>query len=87
MSLISSLHTSFMGLRNTEAQISVTSSNITNADKTGYTKKVYESDYTTTSTGTAPAGGIVVTANYDTYLYETMVEDVSDSSYYDVLSS
>lgn len=76
-----------MGLRNTEAQISVTSSNITNADKTGYTKKVYESDYTTTSTGTAPAGGIVVTANYDTYLYETMVEDVSDSSYYDVLSS
>lgn len=86
MSLISALHTSFIGIRNTESHLNAASSNITNSDKTGYTRKVYEDDYVTTSSGTVPAGGTLVTADYDQYLYKSMVEDASDSGYYEVIS-
>ncbi len=86
MSLISALHTSFIGIRNTESHLNAASSNITNSDKTGYTRKVYEDDYVTTSSGTVPAGGTLVTADYDQYLYKSMVGDASDSGYYEVIS-
>ena len=86
MSLIFSLSTSFAGLRNTEAQLSVASSNVTNADKTGYTRKSYEADYITTSAGTVPVDGTTVTANYDEYLYKAMISDSSESGYYEIFS-
>lgn len=86
MSLITSLHNSFLSLRNTETQLDVAASNVSNADKTGYTKKVYETDYTTTSSGTVPTSGTIITANYDDYLYKSMVEDATDNGYYEVIS-
>lgn len=39
MSLTSALHTTYSGLSKTEAQMSVVSSNVSNADKAGYTTK------------------------------------------------
>ncbi|MCD8566417.1 MAG: flagellar hook-associated protein FlgK [Alphaproteobacteria bacterium] len=86
MSLISSLHTSFAGLRNTESNMNVISSNVTNADKAGYTRKTYETEYTTTSSGTSPSGGTSVTANYDQYLFKTVVSDATEAGYYETTS-
>lgn len=86
MSLISSLHTAFSGIRTTEAQMSTVSSNVTNADKAGYTKKVYQTDYITASGVTVPSGGITV-GSLDKYLVQAVIDDVSDVGYYDTLSS
>ncbi len=77
MSLTGALNTSFAGLQNTEAKLNVTSSNVSNADKTGYTRKSYETEYTTTSSGTVPTGGSVQSAIVDPYLQKTVIEDTS----------
>ena len=87
MSLTTALSLSTASLLLTESQISTVSSNITNADKAGYTRKTYESDYVTTGENTSPAGGTTVTAVYDTYLYNAMLEDLTDSGYYDVIAT
>lgn len=86
MSLTTALHTTYYGLTNTESRLDVVASNITNADKTGYTRKTYETEYITTSTGTVPVSGTSVTDSYDDYLYASLVEDASEAGYYEVLS-
>lgn len=80
MSLISSLHTTFSGIRTTEAQIQTVSSNITNADKAGYTKKTYQSSYTTANGITTPAGGITI-GSLDEQLYKEVINDVTEAGY------
>lgn len=86
MSLISALNMTYAGLSNVESSLDAAASNITNADKTGYTRKVYQTDYTTTSQGSTPAGGTVVTAAYSDYLYESLVGDASDLGYYETMA-
>lgn len=76
MALISALHTSFAGLKDTEARLSVTAANVTNADKPGYTKKNYASQYTTTNDITTPNGGTIVTSFVNQYIQETIVQDL-----------
>jgi len=75
--LTSALYTSFAGLNNTEAKISVTSDNVTNADKPGYTRKEYDTDYSATIGRTLPSSGTITTINYNDFLFEELVEDTS----------
>lgn len=85
MSLISALYTSFSGLRVATAQMSTVSSNTTNADKAGYTRKTYQTDYVTTSGITVPTGGIVV-STVNKYLYASTIANMSDVGYNNVVS-
>lgn len=85
MSLTSALHTTYSGLSKTEAQISVVSSNVTNADKAGYTTKTYQSDYTTANGVTVPTSGTIVgSLDYD--LYKAVIENMTDNSYYSTVA-
>lgn len=80
-----SLFTAFSGLRATEAQISAVSSNITNADTTGYTTKSYQLSYTSNGGLTVPTGGKIV-GTVDKYLTASVVEDASENGYATVIS-
>jgi flagellar hook-associated protein 1 FlgK len=80
MSLTSSLYTSFAGLRHTESQITVSSQNVTNADKPGYTRKEYEAEYGLSGLGSIPVGGTVQIQLFDPFLFETVIEDTSIAS-------
>ena len=77
MTITNALYTSFAGLRHTESQINVTSQNVTNADKKGYTRKELQTSYVTTNAGTVPMGGSVETVNYNKYMLKSLVEDTS----------
>ncbi len=77
MALISALHTSFSGLKDTEARLAVTSQNVTNADKPGYTRKTYASDYTTTNDITTPNGGTIVASFVNQYLQQSIIQDLA----------
>ncbi|MEC7701509.1 MAG: flagellar hook-associated protein FlgK [Pseudomonadota bacterium] len=79
MSLIGALNNTFAGLKDTEARLNVTSQNVTNADKAGYTRKVYNSEYSTTDFSTIPSGGTIDAAFSDPYLQKAMIEDTSDA--------
>lgn len=80
MSLTSSLYTSFAGLRNTESQITVSSNNVTNADKAGYTRKEYTPEYGISGLGSIPVGGTVEISLFDPYLQETVIEDTASAN-------
>lgn len=77
MSLTSALYSSFAGLRHSTAQISVTSQNVTNADKPGYTRKELLSDYQTTNAGTVAINSRIETVDYNIYMLASLVEDSS----------
>ncbi|MGH1397639.1 MAG: flagellar hook-associated protein FlgK [Alphaproteobacteria bacterium] len=80
MSLISGLYTSFQGIRDTEAKIAVSTQNVTNADKAGYTRKQYSSNYTTVGNVTAPINGVVQSVQLDPYLFEQVIEDLTNAA-------
>lgn len=80
MSLTSSLYTSFAGLRNTESQITVSSNNVTNADKAGYTRKEYTPEYAISGIGSIPVSGNVEITLFDPYLQETVIEDTATAN-------
>lgn len=77
MTISNALYTSFSGLRHTESQINVTSQNVTNADKAGYTRKELASQYITTNAGTVPISSLIETVNYNPYMLKSLVEDSS----------
>lgn len=80
MSLVGALYTSFSGLKDTESKLAVTSSNVSNADKTGYTRKEYASTYASTDFATVPIGGVIESVTLDPYLQATVIEDISASA-------
>lgn len=84
MSIISALHMTMAGLSRTEAQLSVVSSNVTNANKPGYTVKRYQSDYVTINGTTIPISGTTLgSLNMD--LYETVIETRTDVGYHSTI--
>lgn len=85
MSLISALNSTTASLRTIEAQMTVTSNNVTNADKAGYTTKTYQSSYITANGTTTPSGGVTVGSISKT-LYASAIKEYSASSYYSVIS-
>ncbi|MCK5373953.1 MAG: flagellar hook-associated protein FlgK [Alphaproteobacteria bacterium] len=85
MSLTSALHSTYAGLSKIESQLSIVSSNITNADKAGYTVKSYESDYITANGITVPISGTIV-GTLDEDLYESVIESYTEVGYYSTLA-
>jgi|TARA_R110002126_G_scaffold291807_1_gene459656 flagellar hook-associated protein 1 FlgK len=81
MSLIGALNNTFAGLKDTEARLNVTAQNVTNADRPGYTRKVYNSEYVSTDSATLPSGGTIDSAYTDRFLEKTLIEDTSYASY------
>jgi len=81
MSLITALHVTMAGLGKTESQLSVVSSNVTNADKEGYTVKKFQSDYVTANGMTVPTSGTVV-GSLDVDLYDTVIESKTKYGYF-----
>lgn len=79
MSLTFSLNMAYKGLLSTESSIRMTSQNITNADKAGYTKKTYNSAYVTSTAGSTPIRG-TITGALDRFLAAAVVSDVSTST-------
>lgn len=77
MSISSALYSSFAGLRQSTAQISVTSQNVTNADRPGYTRKELVSSYQTTNAGTVAINSRIETVNYNIYMLASLIEDSS----------
>jgi flagellar hook-associated protein 1 FlgK len=77
MSITAALYSSFHGLRNTESKIAVTSQNVTNADRAGYTRKEIESQYLTTNAGTVPIRSTVETVNYNEFILKNLLEDTT----------
>jgi len=86
MSLIGSIHTTFGGMQLTEAKIATASANVSNADKTGYTRKEYQATYTTVDGITTPSGGITI-STIDKQLYKATIGDISDNSYYSSIAT
>ncbi len=81
MSLTTALHVTMAGLGKIESQISVVSSNVTNADKAGYTVKRFQSDYATANGMTIPVSGTIVgSLNMD--LYGSVIESNTGYGYY-----
>lgn len=80
MSLTSALYNTISGLSITEAQIGVVSSNVSNADKAGYSRKDYELSYQLTSGTSVPVGGEIVSANVNSFLFEAVLEDITTAA-------
>lgn len=87
MALTSALHTSFAGIRNTEAKIYTTSSNVTNADKPGYTRKEIETNYLSVNGQTVAFSTSLETVDYNLYLFENLIEDTTIASLHDTIST
>ncbi len=74
LSLLNGLHVSLRGLQSTEEHIKIASQNITNADRPGYTRKTFESDYITGNFGSVPIGGTIF-GSLNKFLLEGVVSD------------
>jgi flagellar hook-associated protein 1 FlgK len=86
MLLSSALHASFNGLRTSESQINVLSSNVTNADKAGYTRKEASINYVHTNDQVYAYGSTIETIDYDYFLLENLIDDTITASENAVLS-
>lgn len=85
MSLTFSLNMAYRGLLATEAGLRTTSQNISNADRAGYTRKTYTSDFVTTPDGTAPIRGSVH-GSLDLFLADAVIEDTSITASREIIS-
>ncbi|MCK5384563.1 MAG: flagellar hook-associated protein FlgK [Alphaproteobacteria bacterium] len=85
MSLTTALHVTMAGLSKTESQISVVSSNVTNADKAGYTVKRFQTDYVTANGMTVPISGTIV-GSLDMDIYGSVIESMTDHGYFSTIA-
>ena len=85
MSLTFALGMTARGLQATENRMTVAAQNITNADKTGYTRKTVTERYITTNAGTTPIYG-QVNGTLDLYLSKTVINDASAVGQKNVIS-
>ncbi|MFA7276651.1 MAG: flagellar hook-associated protein FlgK [Pseudobdellovibrionaceae bacterium] len=79
MALTSALNMTLSGLMTTELKTMVSSQNITNADKAGYTRKSVELQYITTTSGSVPVEGLIVGSG-DSFLLKALTGDVAEYS-------
>lgn len=80
MPLTNALNMTILGMMTTDVKVSVSSQNIANADKEGYTRKSLNTRYITTNAGSSPISGMVVGA-VDRFLNASLVGDVGTSTY------
>lgn len=86
MALTTALNMALLGMMNTEVKTNLSSQNITNADKEGYTRKSLNTTYLTTNVGSAPVSGVVVGAS-DPFLIKAAIGDISTYSYNSTVSN
>jgi len=85
MSLTFALGMTARGLQATENRMTISSQNITNADKPGYTRKTITDQYVTSNAGTVPIFGSVQ-GSIDLFLSQTVIRDVSQVGYHEVIA-
>ncbi|PZP56752.1 MAG: hypothetical protein DI586_02685 [Micavibrio aeruginosavorus] len=85
MSLGFALDMTLRGLMSTSSRISLVSQNITNAGKTGYTRKEGSDIYVTTNAGTVPVKTNVV-GSTDRYLTLGVVGDIGTKGYTEAIT-
>lgn len=85
MALTSALNMTLSGMMTTELKTSLSSQNIANADKEGYTRKSLNTQYITTNIGSIPVSGTVIGAG-DSFLVAELVGDISTYSREKVVS-
>lgn len=86
MALNAGLNMALSGMMTTELKTNLSSQNITNADKAGYTRKELQVNYLTTNTGSTPVSGLVV-GTADKFLVRAAVGDISTYSRDNVISA
>ena len=86
MSLTIALKAAQAGINQAERQIAITSSNITNADQPGYTRKTLQSTYFTTGLITLPTSGVAVAAVTDPLLAKQVNQQSTTAGYTQTLS-
>lgn len=79
MALTSALNMTLSGMMTTELKTNLSSQNITNADKEGYTRKSLDTRYITTTSGSVPISGLVVGAG-NAFLTKALSDDTSTYS-------
>lgn len=79
MALTAGLNMALSGMMTTELKTNLSSQNITNADKAGYTRKELQVQYMTTNSGSTPVSGLVV-GTADQFLVKAVVRDISTYS-------
>lgn len=80
MSLTDALRASTQALLHYQNNIGVSSSNINNADKAGYTRKTYQTDYITTNGTTLPLNGTSV-REVNEKLYAKLLDATSSATF------
>lgn len=76
MALTAGLNMALSGMMTTELKTNLSSQNIANADKAGYTRKDLQVNYLTSNAGSTPVSGIVVGSN-NQFLVKALVDDIS----------
>ncbi len=76
MALTGGLNMALRGMMATEVKTTLSSQNISNADKIGYTRKNLDVRYITTSSGSTPVAGMVVGSS-DKFMVQAVVDDIS----------
>lgn len=76
MALTSALNMTLNGMMTTETRTTLSSQNIANADKEGYTRKSLNTQYITTTSGSVPVSGLVVGSS-DDFLVSALVGDIT----------
>ncbi|MBL8640759.1 MAG: hypothetical protein JNL76_01435 [Alphaproteobacteria bacterium] len=76
MGLTAGLDMAIRGMMTTAVKTNLSSQNITNADKSGYSRKNLEVEYLTTSAGSTPMAGVIV-GTTDKFMLKALVGDIS----------
>lgn len=76
MGLTAGLDMAIRGMMTTAVKTNLSSQNITNADKSGYSRKNLEVEYLTTSAGSTPMAGVIV-GTTDKFMLKALVSDIS----------
>ena len=86
MGLTAGLNMAVRGMMTTALKTTLSSQNITNADKAGYSRKELVTTYLTTDQGSTPVSGIVVGTS-DKFLLKALTGDISSYQAKNVISS
>ncbi len=76
MSLSAGLNMAIRGMMTTSLKTTLSSQNITNADKPGYSRKNLDVNYITTTSGSTPVAGMIV-GTTDQFMVKALVDDIS----------
>ena len=76
MSLSAGLNMAIRGMMTTSLKTTLSSQNITNADKPGYSRKNLDVNYITTTSGSTPVAGMIV-GSTDQFMVKALIDDIS----------